>query len=300
MSQYIELDSLQRDRETYPNPLAYELLPKNVDTWVSASRDVTALPSNPNQRPLDFVSSLNVLSVTLPYPRVELFTTDFVTVASILANVFTFVAIPPPGHTPVNGDVLMTSATFFASLGIQAGVQYYVVNATPTTFQLALTPGGAPIVVSDSTAPNLIFAILTPSDYAGIIAELTTAQILLMLPRIYLDFHSNTYKDTRMIRTINGVNSDAKFVLIQDRIQFSAVGQPMWIQYKSMQQTMRFKKDDQMTITFTDRNGHVLDFFTEDDLDVLINPQKQSLITIEVIPYLRDNAFSNHNTDPIN
>lgn len=300
MSQYLELDSLQRDRETYPNPLDYKLLPKNVDTWTSEARDVNALPPNPNQRPLDFTSSLNVICVTLPYPRIELFTIDFLTVTSILANVFTFDNIVPSTLVLANGDVLMTSATFFSSLGISAGVQYYVINVTPGTFQLSLTPGGAPIVVTNASGLNLVFAILPVADYAEIIAELTNAQVLLNLPRIYLDFHSNTYKDTRMVRTINSANPDAKFVLVQDRIQFSATGQPMWIHYKSMQQTMRFRKDDIMIIRFMDRNGHTLDFFTEDDLDVLINPQKQSLILVEVIPYLRDNAFSNHNTDPIN
>jgi hypothetical protein len=297
MAIVLELDSLNRDRQTYPDPCVYELTPKNVDTWVSATRDVTALPKNPNQRPLDFVSSLNVLCATLPYPRIELFAPTFVTVDNVSAgNVFNTIGV----NGLVNGDILMTSSPAYTAFGISPGQEYHVINATPTTFQLSLLPGGVAITAQNGTGLNMTLAVLTAADYATVIAELNTAKSLLNMPRVYLDFHSRTYNDTRSIRTINGVNSAARFVLVVDRVTYSANLTPMWIHYKSMEQVMRFRKDDMMVIAFMDRNGNKLTFFSEDDLTMETNPQKQSLITIEVTPYARDNTFSNHEVDPIN
>ena len=59
-----------------------------------------------------------------------------------------------------------------------------------------------------------------------------------------------------------------------------------------MEQTMRFKRDDPVSIKFTTRSGDTLP-----NTDTLVpnppDPNQQTLITFEVIPYIRDNDYNN-------
>lgn len=114
------------------------------------------------------------------------------------------------------------------------------------------------------------------------------------LPRIYVNFVSRTYKDINLIQTINGIHSDAKFICVPDRIQEDPnTGNPIWIHYKcSMEQTMRFKRDDPILVQFTTRSGDVLP-----NTDTLVpnppDPNQQTLITFELTPYIRDGDYDN-------
>jgi len=67
MATFIDLDSIKRDREVYPNPNDYELRPYQVKTWFRASRTVRAFPQNPNTEPLEFVTTVNIKHMSLPY-----------------------------------------------------------------------------------------------------------------------------------------------------------------------------------------------------------------------------------------
>ncbi|HSA76298.1 MAG TPA: hypothetical protein VLE02_02015 [Nitrosarchaeum sp.] len=67
MATFIDLDSLWRDREQYPNSADYQLTPAQVETWFSSSRNISAYPKNPALKPVDFVSTVNVVNLTIPY-----------------------------------------------------------------------------------------------------------------------------------------------------------------------------------------------------------------------------------------
>ena len=67
MANFIDLDSIWRDRETYPNENNYEVGPSQVETWYKTARAVRALPQNPNILPLEFATTINIKYLTLPY-----------------------------------------------------------------------------------------------------------------------------------------------------------------------------------------------------------------------------------------
>jgi len=56
--------------------------------------------------------------------------------------------ITPASYVPANGTAVILSTTGALPTGLTAGVQYYVVNATGSTFELANVPNGAPINTS--------------------------------------------------------------------------------------------------------------------------------------------------------
>ena len=299
MATFIDLDSVWRDRDNFPNGLDYTVLPSQIATWVRSSREVRALPQGPNQRPLDFVSSVNIPAAVLPYPRIELFAPTLITVDSITGGT-TLNTLTP--HLLVINDIVMTSSPGFASSnGIQRNVEYHVIaTPTPTSFLVSLTAGGPPVALIDGTGLAMILGVITPANYATTSTNLTSALQLVTFPRIYLDVHSRQYDDQRAIRAIDGHLSDAKFILTQDKIQFDDTMMPIWIHYKSHgEQILRFKRDDTVQVRFLTRDGTVIPFFTETDLTIPTNPDKQSMITLEVTPYIRDADYSHHNTNPI-
>lgn len=295
MSTYVDLDSIWRDRAMYTNPCSYQLTPKQVDVWTAGSREVVPLPQNPNGRPLDFVNALQIIAVTLPYPRVELFAPETITLLSVTSNTFT--ADSPAALN----DVIMTSSPGFAiTVGLQRNVEYHVINPAGNTFQLALTQGGAAVTFKDATGINLEVADITTAEYPTVIAATEAAQQLVTFPRIYLDFHCISYKDVRFLNTAGGVLADAKFVLGIDKVQFDDNATPIWIHYKSHgEQVMRYKRNDPVIVKIMTRDGTVIPFFIEDDMTLVTNPNKQTMITINITPYLRDATYTNHSVDPI-
>lgn len=302
MSTFIDLDSVWRDRQAYPNPCDYQLTPGQVDTWVRSAREVRALPQNANERPLDFATSINIISVTLPFPRIELYAPKLVTATDILAGVVT--SAEPHGLT--TGDIVMTSSPGYAtSSGILRNVEYHVTVLSSTTFNVSLTAGGAVLPLVNGTGIGLELAVIDDplalnSNYTEVIAAWSAGLQLLEFPRIYLDFYSHRYNGTCFLRTIGGVLADAKFVLTIDRTQFDDNLTPKWLHYKSCgEQVMRFKRDDPIVIRLMSRDGTTLPFFIETDLAIPTNPDKQTMITVNCTPYLRDAVFNNHMVDPI-
>ena len=67
MSTFIDLDSIFRDREVYPNEASYEVSENQVETWFKSSRSVRAHPQNPNTQPLEFATSIKIHYLATPY-----------------------------------------------------------------------------------------------------------------------------------------------------------------------------------------------------------------------------------------
>ncbi|HMP28547.1 MAG TPA: hypothetical protein PKD85_03045 [Saprospiraceae bacterium] len=293
MSDYVDLDSFWRDRSVYPNPCNYELLPSQIATWARAARDTKALPANPNERPMDFVNSVSLICATLPYPRIELFTPTTITVDSITGgNTINTVG----NHGLIANDIVMTSTPGFAlTNGIRRNVEYHIIApVTPTSFQISLTSGGVAVALTNGTGLNLVMGAIPLALYATIIGNLDDAIALVSFPRLYVNFHSKVYNDTRLIRTIGAILSDAKFVIGIDKVQFDDTGRPVWIHYKAHgEQVFRFKRDDCVVLQIMTRDGTIIPFFTETDLSIPTNPQRQTLVTFNVTPYLKDATYTN-------
>ena len=304
MATFIDLDSFWRDRQSYPNPCDYQLTPEQIATWTKSVREVRALPQNANERPLDFVSAINLLGVTFPFPRIELFANRLIVVDSI-TNSDTFNTLS--SHGLAVGDIVMTSSPGYAfSNGVGRNIEYHMVNIiSPTAFQVSLLPGGAVQSFINGTGLELTLAVIgdpadPTSDYVSVTTANNDAIQLLTFPRIYADIHSIRYNDPRCLRTIGGILADAKWVLCIDKIQYDDNLQPRWIHYRSHgEQVMRFKRDDPLFIRFMTRDGTTIPFFTEPDLTIPTNPDKQTLLTIDNTPYLRDAIFANHMVEPI-
>jgi hypothetical protein len=192
MATYIDLDSLHRDRENYPNENDYTVTASQVETWFTSARTIRALPANPILSIKEFVTTINIRDLALPY--------------------------------------------------------------------------------SDELAA---------------------------LPRIYIEFRSETYKDIRLINTIGGIHADTHFVCSPKRIQTDSNDIPIWIHYEChMEQTMRFERGRPVRIQFTSRNGNVL---PQQDTSPLMeaDPNKQTLITFEITPYIRDGTYDNHMVETV-
>lgn len=51
-------------------------------------------------------------------------------------------------HGMLNGDQVKLSTTGVLPTGLQAGIQYYIVQKTNDTFKLSLTEGGSPVAIT--------------------------------------------------------------------------------------------------------------------------------------------------------
>lgn len=67
MANYIHIDSSYRDKEEYPNENNFQLTAKQVQGWNKYARSVRPFPQNPSLQPLDFASSLKIVSIITPY-----------------------------------------------------------------------------------------------------------------------------------------------------------------------------------------------------------------------------------------
>lgn len=289
MSNPMELDSYFRDRTNYPNPCEYKLNASEVSGWFRKSRTVRATAQNPANSPLDFIKTVNVNSLTLPYPRVELYTpiaTIVTTIGNPVAN--TLYAT----NTFVNGNTIQVR---FPQSGLTYGIVYYVINATPNDFQVSLTPGGAAVVLTAETLISLPVYLVTPE----IVTTLNNARELVRAPRVYLDFHCSFYNDRNLVTTINSVHPTARFAFVQDRIQFDEELVPVWIHYKSlMEQTLRVQLDDTIEIRIFGRNDTTIPYFVDDLSGISPDPYKQTIIDLVITPFIRSAEFDNHNIEP--
>ena len=150
-----------------------------------------------------------------------------------------------------------------------------------TTRAYAKNPG--------SNSPEFVLSITC------LLLTLPYSTALAAEPRVYLDFRSNSYKDINLIQTIDGKKSQAKFICQFLSIQHDSDGNPIWIHYKSdtMEQTMRFSRQDRVLFKITLRDGTVP---SNPDTPVgePSNPAQQTMATFELMPYLKNAAIDNH------
>lgn len=299
MSEFIHLNSKFRDRTANTNPCDYELSAKQVDEWNTFTRDVRSLPQNANVRPPNFVSSVEVVNVVLPYPRIELYALNSIIVDSI-TGATTFTTLTP--HGLALNDIVMTSAMLYnTNSGVKTNFQYFVVNVpTTTTFQLSSTSGGLPLAFTNGSNLNMLLAVITPTEYASVIAALNLGLTLIDMPFIYIDFHCKLYNDKNNVRAIDNNLSQVKFVVQFDKFQINSVGMFVWIHYKAnMTQVLRFKLNDTVRLTYYNDEQQVLMMFDEPDEDFATDPDRQNKITFSVTPYINDNHFTNQTVTPL-
>lgn len=119
------------------------------------------------------------------------------------------------------------------------------------------------------------------------------------VPIIFVEFTSQKYKDKSLVSTMNNNHPTIKFICEWDKVQNDSAGDPAWIHYKTnMSQVMRFSRDFPIYFKLTFTTGNVLDI-TDTVVPEPINPAVQIHATFEVIPYIRDDEFSNHIVDTI-
>lgn len=123
---------------------------------------------------------------------------------------------------------------------------------------------------------------------------------LVKMPRVYVNFTSKLYRDLHLVQAIDGRQAESKFVCHFDKIQNDSLGVPTWIHYKcDMDQVMRFEKKDPVIFQIFTRSGNILTQ-QDDNIPLPGNPDKQSLCTFSLTPYLQDGRFDNHMVETLN
>jgi hypothetical protein len=67
MASFLDLDSTFRDREQYINPAQYVIPPDKSEVWFSQARMTSEVGSLSPVLPLDFVTNIKLLILTIPY-----------------------------------------------------------------------------------------------------------------------------------------------------------------------------------------------------------------------------------------
>lgn len=118
-------------------------------------------------------------------------------------------------------------------------------------------------------------------------------------PRLYVNFRSKNYKDIHLINSIEGKQMNVKFICSFDKIQNDRNGNPLWIHFRcNIEQTMRFERGEPIVLEITTRDGSILPQL-DNPPDQPANPLKQTLLTFEVTPYIRDSDYDNHLVQPL-
>jgi|KBSMisStandDraft_5_1062788.scaffolds.fasta_scaffold329533_2 hypothetical protein len=104
MSNYIDLDSIYRDRVSFPNPFRYTLAVTQVEAWNRAPRTVSANSSRPSSRVLEFTESLKIKKIILPFAVVTYNVTDYNGTVSTPTHTADLQRIYLDIHTTPNND----------------------------------------------------------------------------------------------------------------------------------------------------------------------------------------------------
>jgi hypothetical protein len=102
MSTYIDLDSLNRDFLTYPNPAQYDATGPQINTWTKAPRTVMANSSRPSNKSIEFVEDVEVIEFVLPYGNYTYVNAAGATITSNTANLQ---RVYLDVHNPFNNDL---------------------------------------------------------------------------------------------------------------------------------------------------------------------------------------------------
>lgn len=294
MSTFLSIDTIYRDRVEYPNPCKFALTPGQVASWFKYAREVRAYPQNTNKRPLEFVTSASVQKLSLPYPRISLYATESIIIVNINAA----------------GTVLTASAAlpawFVVGTQVQVGVSsnglvtyknYYVENVASPNFSLDIVdPPVGPVAFMPGS--NLQIPLFNATT--DVVNAMTDALAIVGYPRLYLNYYQG-HNDRQLINCIDNLHSEVKFVLFQERVQYDGDNTAVWIDYYSRNdQVMRIMRDFPPNFVITTRNQEIVPFFTDLDLSVPANPDKQVLIDMTLTPYIRDALYTNSTIETVN
>lgn len=145
-----------------------------------------------------------------------------------------------------------------------------------------------------STAVNPNHSIQEFSTSLRLVALTVPYSVALAaIPRLYVDLHSQSYNDRYLISSINGNNSDARFIAVFNRVQNDDGGNPVWIHFQPIvEQVTRFKRDDTIFFRVFTRDGNTLPN-TDTLLPNAPDPNQQIIATFEITPYSRDGSYDN-------
>lgn len=294
MSITLSLDSAERDRTLQRDPLNYVLLPKQVEGWSKAPKDIKAVHSDMKKNPVDYASTINLTGVYIPYPKPELFG-DLVYATSIDAA--SNLVFANGTGTIGNNTVIWTSSSVGAPYGVPVDIPLYVINFAVNQFQISTSLGGPPIGLTAATMINLRFVIYTPEVQAAY----EQSKIVLATPILYLILRCDQYKDNNNVRSINNGHSQVTHILQRGGMTPDDYGSPGFLEWHCRsEQTERWALDLPLKVGFQTRSGDDVTFFTETDASLMkpLDPYRQSIITFIVTPFIRDATYANHFLEP--
>lgn len=295
MATTLLLDTVGRDVEAVKDPLNY-LTPEGwISSWNPNTTEVRAIPDKPSHSIPDFASNIEIRSITLPYPRVELWGVLIHITGVVGGQLLT--SDPPPDGTEV-----MTTAGKWGDYGILPGATYYVVNSAPGTFQVSLAPAGVPEVLVDAAAVGLTLTIVTEE----VLKQVEKAKGMYSSPHLLMRLSVHTESDNNRIRHYqSGQQSIGKYQFVLeklgndvDEITFT----PMWVRFRALQdQVLRWNLRKPVHVGFATIKGIPVDVYKEDlkfPRDEEVSREwRRSIIVCTVIPYAREAKYSNHFAD---
>lgn len=289
------LDTVGRDVEIVPDPLNYLTPAGWIQGWNGNATEVRAIPANPSHSVPDFASNVDVRSITLPYPRVELWGT-LVHIESIVGGQLI------TSNPPEDGTEVMTTAGKWREYGIEADVTYYVVNTTALSFQVSLAPAGVPEALVDVDAPGLTLTIVT----SEVLAQLIKARSMYSSPHLIMRLSVHTESDNNRIRHYQSAEQSIgkyQFVLEKlnsdvDEVTFT----PTWIRFRALHdQVLRWNLKMPIHVGFATIKGIPVDVYKEDKAfakdEGVSREWRRSIIVFTVTPYAREAKYTNHFAD---
>lgn len=156
-------------------------------------------------------------------------------------------------------------------------------------------------VASWSTRPVLVRS--TPADRRVLPADMIKsvrvtnirtpyAAALLAEPLLYLNLHTIDHRGDGIINTIDGFNSDARFILSRGEIISDAASVPRWIAwYASGERTYPFSFGKPIALRFFLRTGTDV-LFVDAPPGSEPDPLAQTYVTLEVMPISRDGDYT--------
>jgi hypothetical protein len=117
-------------------------------------------------------------------------------------------------------------------------------------------------------------------------------------PKLYVQITNLDGAPLRMVEALDGRHSEATFVATWNRTQFADDGTtPLWVHFKCrVAQVYALDVTKPMQVRISGRNGETLPALDTGDAP---NPLLQTLVTLEVTPYLRSDKYANHLLTPV-
>lgn len=131
------------------------------------------------------------------------------------------------------------------------------------------------------------------------VASVTTPYVASLVgePVLYLELYTLDHRSDGMINTIGGQNGRARFVLRQNRIQVDSLGAPVWIHwYAEGERVYPFSFRQPITVRIFQRTGATIPL-TDAAASSPPDLSRQTLITLQVMPYTRDADYVDRYTD---